>query len=245
MTLKIAICDDEAKDVEQIYTYLQNFEIRYDINFEISKFCSAKDILSEYDTTNPFHVIFLDVEMPDMNGIELAKHIRQHNDKRVQIVFVSNYPRYMRDSFEVHPFHYLTKVMTENEFQQVMWQIVQEYEESHVFKLIIQGRNGKAELVNIHDVLYIEAIKNKKGYLSFVLQNQVIQGKGNLKDWEKELVSYHFVLSHRSILVNVRHIHFFKENTIILTNGTVLPLSRRRQKDLKFLFSKRILTLHT
>lgn len=242
MTLKIAICDDESKEVFRIHEYLQAFQIQHEIDCDVSEYYEPEKLLSEYSHNVSFHIIFLDVEMPGMNGLELAKQIRQCNEKRVQIVFISNYPRYMQDSFEVHPFHYLTKPLVENDFQKVMTQIVKYYEDSNIYKIVIHGEETE-ELVNIHEILYIEADKSKKGYLTFALPDRTLSGKGNLKDWEHELLPYHFMLCHRGILVNVNYIHFFKGNDIILTNGITLPLSRRQEKELRAIFSKRILTL--
>lgn len=143
-----------------------------------------------------------------MNGIELAKRIRQHYDKKV------------------------------------LGQIVHDYEESRIYKLIVHD-DDREELINIHEILYIEADKTRKGRLSFVLSEKTLSGRGSLKNWEQDLLPYNFLLCHRGILVNATHIHFFKGNSIILTNGVTLPLSRRQEKEIRALFSKRILTLDT
>lgn len=244
MNLKIAICDDNEQDIDRIHTCLEQYEIRHDIDFEVSQYTTPKSLLLAYDVGSLFHVLFLDVEMPEMNGIELAKHIRYQKDSHTIIVFISNYPRYMQDSFEVRPFHYLTKPLQEKEFTKVMSRIIQEYEDSKIHKLIIL-EDKQEELINLHDLLYIEALKTKKGYLLYRLNDHSLQGKGNLKDLVQELAPYHFFLCHRSILVNISYIHYIRGNSITLKNGSYLPLSRRKEKELKALFSKRILTLGT
>lgn len=244
MQLKIAICDDDIKDCSIIHHHLEHYGIQFDIDYQIREYTSAEQLLLDYNKSYPFHILFLDVEMPIMNGLELAKHIRQHKDKQVIIVFISNYPRYMQDSFEVHPFHYLTKPVNEQEFQKVMSQIVQEFETSTIHKVVIH-EDKQEELVNINDLLYIEAQNGKKGQLSFVLSDKTLQSKGVLIDWEKELSPHHFILCHRGILVNINHIHYIKERNVVLKNGIILPLSRRKEKELRMLFSKHILTLHS
>jgi DNA-binding LytR/AlgR family response regulator len=242
MLLKVAICDDEPKDANIISSYLQRFEIKEDIDFETSIFNQSKDLLQQCTHPGIFHILFLDVEMPNINGIELARLIRII-DQDVKVVFISNYPHYMQDSFPVHPTHYLTKPLSETRFQDLMYQIIKEYEKSHIYKIILQT-SQQEELVNINDIFYITSQKTKKGFLSFVINNVTLESRGNLKDWENELAPYHFISPHRGLLVNLNKIHYIKDTTIILDNGEILPLSRRKEKDFRSLFSRHLITIN-
>ena len=118
MLLKIGICDDEPEYTTILADYLKTYDIdsEKDYSFQIDKFTSAKELLSAYTKPETYHILFLDVEMPEITGIELAKKIRMLGDKNVRIVFVSHYPEYMQDSFDVQAFYYLSKPLNYNDF---------------------------------------------------------------------------------------------------------------------------------
>ena len=90
MLLKIGICDDESEYTTILADYLKTYDIdsEKDYSFQIDKFTSAKELLSAYTKPETYHILFLDVEMPEITGIELAKKIRMLGDKNVRIVFV-------------------------------------------------------------------------------------------------------------------------------------------------------------
>ena len=94
MLLKIGICDDEPEYTTILADYLKTYDIdsEKDYSFQIDKFTSAKELLSAYTKPETYHILFLDVEMPEITGIELAKKIRMLGDKNVRIAFVSHDP---------------------------------------------------------------------------------------------------------------------------------------------------------
>ena len=93
MILKIAVCDDDIQSLTAMSDYLKKFEMNYDIDFKTSLFTNGTDFLAEYKSSGVFHVLFLDVEMPEMSGLEIAQTIRSLPDRNVKIVFFSNYPK--------------------------------------------------------------------------------------------------------------------------------------------------------
>ncbi len=107
MIFKVAICDDEANDIFLLKNHLQKIGADLDIDFEITTYNDSRLLLSDYVLPGTFHILFLDVEMPEPNGIAAAQRIRSLPDRDVRIVFVSSYPQYMKDSFNVQTFQYL------------------------------------------------------------------------------------------------------------------------------------------
>lgn len=243
MTYKIAICDDDLNAILSIHNLLKSLEIRYDMDYEISYFNNPNELLVHCTTSSLFHVVFLDIEMPGMNGLELAHHIRNNIDKQVKIVFVSNYPQYMQDSFPTNPYDYLTKPLQESDMEAIVKRLQKDYEDSHVYRAILHT-NGKEEFVNIQDIFYIENETGFQHHLKFALKDRDISCIGNLKDWEKDLEKHHFVSPHRGVLVNLEHIHFINNGVITLTNKKTLPISRRQEQLLKPIFARRIYAIH-
>lgn len=240
MELNIAICDDDTTDITAIQSHLQTFQIQYDIDFHITLFKNGHDLLDSHMVSNSYHIIFIDVEMPRLNGLETAQEIRKRADYDVKIIFVSNYPKYMQDSFNVQAFHYLQKPLQYDTTCTLLNRIIQQYKDTHASTLILP-HDDMEEVVFIKNIIYIESLKTKKETLKFVLLDKTIQVKGALKNYEILLQKYSFAIPHRGYYVNLDHIHFFKNDTLILSNKESIPLSRRSEKTLRALFSKHIL----
>ena len=100
--------------------HLQKIGADLDIDFEITTYNDSRLLLSDYVQPGTFHILFLDVEMPEPNGIAAAQRIRNLPDRDVRIVFVSSYPQYMKESFNVQTFQYLTKPYALKELQSVI-----------------------------------------------------------------------------------------------------------------------------
>ena len=173
MYFKTAICDDNITEINILTNYLKQYEIEYDIEFKTDLYSSADALIEKYISVGMYDLLFLDVEMPGKNGLDAASIIRQRGDRDVRIIFVSNYPEYMQDSFNVQAFHYLSKPLSYECFSDVISRIIKYYEESHTTKVLISEDNVK-EIVNIRDILYIETVKSQKDTLHFALKKHDI-----------------------------------------------------------------------
>ena len=128
MTLKninVAVCDDETEVLDTIKNYLISYQIQYDIECATHTFSNGSDFLESLDKIK-FNIVFLDIEMPEMDGLEIAKHIREKSADDVYIIFVTSYPSYMHDSFQVQPFQYIVKPVTRmsrNNWSDSVWNI--------------------------------------------------------------------------------------------------------------------------
>ena len=165
MILNIAVCDDNIQSLTAMSDYLKKFEMNYDIDFKTSLFTNGADLLAEYKSSGVFHVLFLDVEMPEMSGLEIAQTVRSLPDRNVKIVFFSNYPKYMQDSFNVRAFHYLSKPLTYSNFEKIMQQLLSDFESSKVTKLLIKGDYSE-ELISIQDIISVNAEDSRKRRLN-------------------------------------------------------------------------------
>lgn len=242
MILKIAICDDDKKEAYILHSILDTYQMMHDIDFQISHFQNGKALIEAYSSPGTFHILFLDVEMPELDGIKTAELIRKLQDRRVIIVFVSNYPKYMQDSFSVHPYHYLQKPVSQEKIMDLMQHIIQDIEDEKILRTLIQSDQSE-ETINLKDILYIETIDAKHEFIKFHFENRSITTRGTLTKWEKELADYNFFLCYRGFLVNLIHIHFFDNRELVLNNGERIPISRKNEKTLRDLYLNRVVIL--
>lgn len=243
MNLNVAICDDDLTQIQLLNSYIEKYLIQTNHNLSVRSYSIANDLLNDYKTPDCFHILFLDVEMPEINGLELAKRIRALPDKHVKIVFVSNYPEYMQDSFDVHAFHYLQKPLTYERFEDIMFKIIEDIEEDTNSKLTIPIEDCQIVL-NIADILYIETLKDLRDTLRVVTISDEYVTKGTIGEYEKKLEGTMFFSPHRSCLVNTNHIQFVYKDKLVLDDNSSLPLSRRREKDIRNMFSTKVLNTH-
>ena len=108
MLFKVAICDDEEKDIQAIQRFLHIYEMQHDIDFEINTFQNSTKLLEKYDSAGRYNILFLDVEMPKLSGLEVAAHIREIPDRMAKIVFVSNL---MWRLFTIFQNHFFLKIL--------------------------------------------------------------------------------------------------------------------------------------
>lgn len=241
LSLKIGICDDDIIYCNDIASKLDKYMISNDINISYRIYKHAKDILRSFDAPSKFDILFLDIEMPETDGLTLAAKIKQ-TDPHIFIIFISNYPKYMQDSFRVHPFYYLVKPLTAEIFTQTMDDIISTIKSEHKLVTLIHTDETE-EAINIKDIRYINVADGKKGILCFHFFNHKTFTKGKLTDWSYKLSDFDFYRCHRGFLVNLSHIHYFKPGTAIMDNNEQVPLSRSNEKSLKEIYSKNIVRL--
>lgn len=242
MTFKVAICDDEENEIRFLKDDLRKIGASLDIDFEITEYNNSRLLLSDYTKPGTFHILFLDVEMPEPNGIVAAQRIRRMPDRDVRIVFVSNYPQYMKDSFNVQTFQYLTKPYTYKELQSVVLQLAEDFEESKTSCLLLKTDLSE-ELVNVNDIIFIECLNAKKKTLLVHLADHTIEASGSINDLENELETPELVSPCRGFLINLKHLHYFQDDSVIMRDKSVIPLSRRKKKNILELFNKNLLIL--
>ena len=223
-------------------------ELKYFLNEEkeiklIEEFESPLDTLNFLEK-NMIDVVFLDINMPDMNGINLGKIISKIHPE-VKIIFITAYKDYAVDAFEVKAFDYLLKPYSEERIRNLLKSLVSTKSVDNILnrntslKKITINMDEKIYVLSLTDLDYIEATEketliyaNKKRYVS----------KIKISKWEEMLEGYNFYRCHRSYIINLDKIveieQWFNSSWIIkLKNySTTIPVSRNNIKELKELF---------
>jgi len=239
MLYKIAICDDEKKEIENIAAYLQQFSKNTNINFKISGFSCGENLIEHYtDEQSPFDIIFLDIEMKDLTGIQTAEKIRAIPDRNVLIVFITSYPEYMQDSFDVQASQYLSKPLSYKLFEEKLKKVIGYLDDLTTNITVVSLKDGNIVLY-LDNIVCIETDKSQtlKSNLLITTTNETIPIKGKIADLEKELQGRYFISLHRSVLANMRYIKRFNTDTVEFINGKKVELSRRKATEVKDAFS--------
>lgn len=175
------------------------------------------------------------MEMPDIKGLDVAAAIRELPDRNVSIAFVTSYPEYMQDSFDVQTSQYIIKPVVYEQLAKKLDIILKCINASYTNIKVISEKNGERVLY-LDDVICIETEKSSKLLVTTISETFLITAK--LSDLAKELSDKDFISVHRTCLANMRYFRKFNSDSLEFTSGKIVNLSRRRQSEVKELFSK-------
>ncbi|MFA6830568.1 MAG: LytTR family DNA-binding domain-containing protein [Bacilli bacterium] len=225
MNLTIAIVEDETIWSDKTQALCQRFSDEKKVSFTAEVFKNAYDFL-EHDFSR-FDMVFMDIDMPGLNGMEATKKIRLIN-KTLSIVFVTNLPQFALDGYKVGALDFILKPMTYADFYLVMEKITQvKKNENHGFFLLtIYGVITK---FMTDEIEYIEMVKHD--VLLHKKDGSEIQFRGSLKAFEKDLNSQFFLRCNSGIVVNLMYVKSIKEDVILMESSALLVVSRSRKKD--------------
>ena len=227
--LDIAICDDELEALQAIIKEVNKNFGRYKMEILVEGFLSASDLQKKM-VDKKYTVYFLDIDMPEMNGIDLAYAI-QKKQKEVILIFVSAREEYVFQSFRVHPFSFVRKQNFKEDLEQTVHDIYENFrvrEEEQFCE--IEDELGHVFYGKLSEILYLE-VKDK--YVQIVMENGEKLIRSSLKDQEKRLEEYGFIRCHKSFLVNLQKIYAVKHDKVILTDKREIPLKRGQASELK------------
>lgn len=219
--MKIAICDDEEYYLNRIYQYMCE---EPDCSSECFNASSA--LLKKYEAGERYDILFLDIQMEPMNGIELAKEIR-HFDANVIIVFMTSYLEYAPAGYEVNAFRYLLKPISYDDISHVMSDI---REKNRALQKVIFKAPQCELILNIDDILFFET-DDKETTIHYSTDTFVIR-KG-LNELLSELPQLLFFRIHRKYVVNLSRVREYDEKHLTLDSGQTLPISRRKSSEFR------------
>lgn len=219
--MKIAICDDELKITQQIAGMVRKCLP----DCEVTCYRCGEDLLT---TQKTFDLIFLDIQMDGLNGIQTAKKIRSM-DETVLIVFITGIKEYVFDAFDVTAFHYLLKPVQIEKLQEILRKAERKLtREKHCKKrqLLIKTRD-KSLTVDTDDILFLENALRK---IIIHTKTGTVAVYGTMSAFEQQ-VGTGFYRSHRGYLVNLAHVAEYDAETIYMDNGEIAYLTRKNYPD--------------
>ena len=218
MTYRVAICDDSSTDAGYVHSILNNWATARQVTVQVETFTSAENFLFHYAEDKVFDILLLDIEMGAMDGVTMAKRVRQDNEA-VQIVFITGYSDYIAEGYEVAALHYLMKPVKADKLFAVLDRAVEKRkQEERCLNLELSG-----EMVRIpfYEIRYLDVHQN---YVTVHAKGDYTV-KRTLGDFEKELDD-RFCRVGRGMILNLKYIQRVTKTEVRLSDGTVLPLPR-------------------
>jgi DNA-binding LytR/AlgR family response regulator len=225
--VNIAICDDDkiiSKVLKEKITNMLGEEIsKFGIGIDL--YYNVKDFINVISSIK-YKIIFLDIQMPDIDGFQLAKYLTE-NKADIKIIFVSSHENYVfNNSFQYEALWFIRKSSIDEDLKYAFPKI-RETLEINILKYKIEC-DGKIINLKTDDIYYIESNKN---YLTvFTLEEHYVIRK-TMKETESELPGEFFIRPHSSFLVNLKHIKSIERQYIILEDGEKILISNNKQKQ--------------
>lgn len=222
--LSIAICDDEKYMRSELKNFVQDFFEKNKIEIAITLFASGEEIL-QYP--NQIDILFLDIQMKPMDGMETAKRLRR-SDFKGFLIFVTVLKEAVFQAFTVQAFDYLLKPIQKDCFYKTMYRLLDCMENAKKKSLFIRI-GAESRWIPFDDIIFCEVI-DRKIYLHLV-SSEVVDYYEKIENLEKRLHPY-FYKCHRSFLIHLKYVRSYKNGRAVMEGGKEIPVSRLRSKEL-------------
>lgn len=225
--MRIAICDDEEYILSLLEEYVIEYSRKYENDFTLAKFRNGDELLDYLKDRKDIAIIFLDIQMPGINGIEVARKIRTE-DSNVKIFFLTSLFKYALEGYSVRAERYLIKPLKYNQFEKEMQNVIRTIETENNRYFIEKNDNGIFKIM-LSDIVYIETVS--RNTLIHASAAEIISYR-NMKEHE-ELLDRCFFRCHRAYIVNLAYVKSVVDNEVILCKDMKIPISKYRKKQFR------------
>ncbi len=238
--LSIIVCDDDVNFINQVLKPAFDELLEHDpASFAVQYFNNPLQVLEAFRSGSIPDILFLDIEMPDMNGKVLAGKLRAI-DRSFSLVFISSYEKEVFDSFKYQTTDFIPKNLIEEPYSSRLLQIIRRHSSIQLpaepIEIIDNSGQFMQQKFLLHNILGFYT-KNRSIYLMTYSEEFELVEK-RFKKIEAAYLSQGFAVSHRNYLVNISHIKAIRTDEILLDNEKQLPISKRCLKPLRDAFNK-------
>lgn len=240
--LNIAFCDDDSDFLERIKLETTKIFKSLNVYTSINLFTDANLLIEKFKKYNPyFDIVFLDIDMPAINGKEAARRLRLV-DRKFKLIFVTSFEDEVLNTFQYDASGFLPKLLLEERLPSVIERVVRTINEENpqiqIFEVSAVGNKLTTIKVPLNDIMYIESI-NRKIYLHTKRDVYMLSGY-KFTNLVNNYCNFGFIDIHRTCIVNLKYIFSIDDIEVRLDDGTSLPLSRRKRQAALDRFAEKI-----
>lgn len=225
--MNIAIVDDSKNDNARLFGEIERYAAQCSLEINMKEYSSGEHFLDQIEL-NPVEVVFLDIYMGKLNGMEVAQEIRKRNID-CHIIFVTTSVGHAVGSYDVSALHYILKPYESADIDNVMQKIEKSNHKTSRYIKVKEGREWRK--VMLDSVLYVDYSNH---YIQLHLGGEVISTYMKFSEIEAKLLVYkEFLSCYRCIIVNMNKIKKAEELFFMLDNGEFIPINRKRVKEIK------------
>lgn len=221
--MQAAICEDEKIYSDKLKKELMRFLSEHNQDVQTDIFTDGAPLAEKLKGGTRYDVIFLDIQLESSDGMDTAEAVRKY-DKSVPIVFVTGLDDRAPEGYAVSAFDYIIKSDFNRKFEKVMTRLIQTLAES---SLSVEDTSGNIEVIPLGEIMYAES--DGRG-TAVHTSDKTISTSLPINKFSEKLPKERFIEVYKSVYVNISKIRRTLSDTLELSDGTVLPMSRRRKK---------------
>ena len=229
--IQIALVEDTVEDREQFLSALAAYRETDATPFSLSVFETQAAFFASF--AGQYDLIFLDIELPDGNGLDIGREIRK-TDARAVLVFLTKMGQFAIHGYEVDAADYILKPLDEKIFAVKMKKFLRRVRHSRPLSVAVFVGGGK-QVIDAQTILYVEVYKHD---LTYHTADRAYTERGTLKEAEAALKEVCFFRLSNCYLVNLRHVAGIGKSELTLDSGETLQVSRSRKKELVDAFNR-------
>ncbi|SFR80477.1 LytR/AlgR family response regulator transcription factor [Anaeromicropila populeti] len=223
--MKIAICDDEMKELGEIEDIIYSCFNKESQRIECDGFLSSEELLEVITRGDrKYQIYILDIEMPGMSGLELAEQIRQR-DRKAVIIFETSHKELMQKAFDVLAFHFILKPIDKLQMSRILQKAVEHVNSTNA--LFHFQFSKKKYSIAYQDILYFESYRR---LIRIYLIDKQYEYYGTMADLKSRLNMSVFVQTHVAFVVNMEYIETYQGDYVCLKGGISVPVSKGYSK---------------
>lgn len=219
MDYKIAVCDDEENQINYLSVLVKDWAEQYGYTARIVPFLSAEAFWFQYEEEKDYDMLLLDIEMRQMNGVELARQLRVR-DETIQIIFITGYPEYIAQGYEVAALHYLMKPVNSEKLSEVLNRAVTILHKKE--RSILVWCDKACQRILTDTIVYAEVLSHQ---VTLYTTDHEYHTKCSISEMER-LLGGDFIRCHRSYLAGLKHVARMTKSEVIFEDGRTVPLAR-------------------
>lgn len=228
----VAMCEDETIFAESQEKVCSEILSKLNIEFQIDIYRSGAELLDAILMRKiKYDLLLLDIIMDGMNGMELARTIREKDDNST-IIFITSSRDYTLQGYDVKALHYLLKPVNKEVLKKLIESDYKHRFQKHYF---VFSSGGKQIRVALKDIICVETSARK---VKVTLLNQTVYYSGKLSELLMKLPKDQFIRCHQAYALNISHVQEFSGRDAIAVNGKTIPVSRMYAKDVKKVFTR-------
>lgn len=221
--LNIAVLDDEDIYIDRVSRITEKCMNQMGMNYEIGIYRNGQDVLTDLKKGRYFDIYLLDMKLPDMDGLEVAKQIRRRLSDSI-LIYITHYVDYSIEGYEVNAYRYILKTKLEENLPRAYLSMREALKKRKNYdRFYMVEHYGQQEKILYRDIYYL---KKDRKYVIIVHKNGTCPVRKSIGIVLEELHSEEFLMIDRSCVVNMDHVEALKNYGVCIRNGETLPVSR-------------------
>lgn len=222
---RVLVVEDTDSEAEVLISHLKRYGKEHGIRFVVKRLSSAFDFMG---TTEPYDLIFMDIDLPGISGMEAAEHLREHSDE-TPLIFVTNLAQYAVKGYQVDALDFMVKPVAYGDFAMRMDRAMRSVAKRAARTISLPTAEG----MRVVDLASIVSVELSKHDLVFHLKDtyETFRKRGSIKALAEKLPQDEFLLVSQGCLVNMGHMSEVNGDALLLDDGTTQYFSRSRRRS--------------